>query len=69
MAPYLPFDIFGKCPKVSEWRSQLAKRDSVINAVKKDYPAKLLLFLRKRNSHFADLIAQREKIPAIGEQD
>jgi glutathione S-transferase len=65
MAPYLPFDIFKKYPKVSEWRSQLAKRDSVINAVKPDYPAKLLAFLRERNTHLSDLIAQRENITIL----
>jgi glutathione S-transferase len=65
MAPYLPFDIFEKCPKVSEWRSNLNNRNSVINAVKPNYPAKLLAFLRERNTHLSDLIAQRENITIL----
>ena len=64
MDAYLPFDIFADCPKVSDWRSNLAKRDSVIKGARPDYPAKLLDFLRRRDSHISNVIAQQESISA-----
>lgn len=65
IAQYLPFDIFEECVKVSEWRSRLANRDAVINAVKPDYPEKLLEFLQERNSHLSALIAQHEETTVL----
>lgn len=64
MDPYLPFDLFASCQKVSNWRKNLAERNSVINAVKQDYPIKLLDFLRRRDSYISTVIARQETIPA-----
>jgi glutathione S-transferase len=64
MDPYLPFNIFSQCPKVSQWRLNLSQQDSVIKAVKPDYPMKLLEFLRNRNSHISELIVHGEAVPA-----
>ena len=60
MAPYLPFHIFEKCPKVSEWRAHLAKRDSVESAVNPDYSVKLLEFLRNRDSYISGFMSLQQ---------
>jgi glutathione S-transferase len=44
------FSLFEGLPKVSAWRSELAKRDSVRNAVRGDYNDRLRTFLLNRNS-------------------
>ena len=36
--------------RIGEWRRQLARRESVVKAVARDYPALLLEFIGKRNS-------------------
>lgn len=56
-------DVFEACaglmlaeglPKVTEWRSQLAARASIANAVTPDYTSRLIAFLRAKNSHLSD---------------
>ncbi|MGI9463955.1 MAG: glutathione S-transferase family protein [Aestuariivirgaceae bacterium] len=53
------FGIMEKSPKVREWRSRLARRPSVGNAVDEDYPARLIKFLANRNSALSGLIADQ----------
>ncbi|MCW8125517.1 glutathione S-transferase family protein [Microbulbifer halophilus] len=50
------FGILQQLPKLQRWRAWLAARDSVARAVTADYPALLLDFLRRRDSHLAGLI-------------
>lgn len=52
------FGIFADTPKVRAWRTALAGRPAIRDAVSEDYPARLDAFLRKRNSHLADLMKQ-----------
>lgn len=47
------FGIFAEVPKVQAWRSALAERPSVINAVSPDYPTQLLAFLKKRDAYLS----------------
>ena len=49
--------IFNDLPKVQAWRSALAARPSVQQAVAADYPEKLLGFLNSRNSELARRLA------------
>ncbi|MDX1709671.1 MAG: glutathione S-transferase family protein [Rhodovibrionaceae bacterium] len=44
---FVSFDSF---PKLSAWRSELARRPSVQQAVSPDYPERLLVFLKNRES-------------------
>jgi glutathione S-transferase len=46
-------------PKVASWRSALALRPSVHNAVEADYPARLRQFLDAQNSHLRSLMTAR----------
>jgi glutathione S-transferase len=49
--------LFDGRPKVEAWRRALAARPSVRDAVERDYPARLLEFLRRRDSHLAKRLA------------
>lgn len=51
------FGILQQLPELQRWRTSLAARDSVVRAVRADYPALLLDFLRRRDSHLSTLIA------------
>jgi len=51
------FAVFATTPKVRAWRQGLAQRPSVRNAVTPDYPEKLVLFLKGRNSALSRLIS------------
>jgi glutathione S-transferase len=53
----LPLRLFDAAPKVRNWRTALAMRPSVGDAVPADYPARLATFLRARGSHLSRLIA------------
>ncbi|MGE0408004.1 MAG: glutathione S-transferase family protein [Amphiplicatus sp.] len=44
------FGVLSRKPKVASWRARLAERPSVVQAVPPDYPERLLVFLRNRNS-------------------
>lgn len=44
------FGVLNDLPRVTAWRKRLAARPSVRAAVGADYPARLMMFLRKRNS-------------------
>jgi glutathione S-transferase len=55
------FGTFAQLPKVRAWRSALAQRSSVQNAVREDYPQLLKEFLRKRNSAISLRMAMRDK--------
>lgn len=50
------FGVFDALPKVRAYRAALTARPSVQQAVAADYPARLMDFLRRRNSHLATLI-------------
>jgi len=56
------FGIVDAKPKVARWRSALAQRPSVINAVSSDYPALLRDFIARRNSYLSEL--QRDRAAA-----
>lgn len=47
--------LFRELPKVTLWRAALARRPSVISAVRDDYPELLRAFLRKHNGIMAQL--------------
>lgn len=51
------FGVFAATPRVRAWRQALAARPSVRNAVAADYPAKLLNFIKSRDSEMARRIA------------
>jgi glutathione S-transferase len=53
------FGFFDDLPKVRAYRTALASRRSVQDAVVPDYPMRLLAFLLRRPSHLASLIAPR----------
>lgn len=63
MDKYLPMDVFEHCSAVQQWRRSLAARPSVQIAVEANYPDRLLGFLKKRNSHISELIAN-DQVPA-----
>lgn len=44
-------------PRLAEWRSKLASRPSIMNAVSENYPELLTGFLLKRKSYLASLIS------------
>ena len=43
-------DFVAEFPRISEWRHRLARRESVVKAVSRDYPTLLLEFIGKRKS-------------------
>lgn len=52
----LGLDLTPNLPKIAEWRAELAARPSVRDAVAADYPERLTLFLKARDSHIARLL-------------
>ena len=50
------FGILAGKPKVAAWRKALAGRPSIARAVGADYEARLVRFLRARNSHLSTLV-------------
>ena len=53
----IDLSIFAETPKVRAWRAELAKRESVRNAVGTDYPQLLHAFLVRHNAHMLKLAA------------
>ena len=53
----IDLSIFAETPKVRAWRAELAKRESVRNAVGADYPQLLHAFLVRHNAHMLKLAA------------
>ncbi|MBR1149146.1 glutathione S-transferase family protein [Bradyrhizobium sp. JYMT SZCCT0428] len=53
----IDLSIFAQTPKVRAWRTELAIRDSVRNAVGTDYPQLLHAFLVRHNAHMLKLAA------------
>lgn len=51
------FGLMDQLPRVARWRAALARRPSVRGAVAADYPARLLAFVRARNSALSRRIA------------
>ncbi len=51
------FGTFSGLPKVGAWRTALAARPSVRDAVTQDYPQRLWSFLANRDSHLASLLS------------
>jgi glutathione S-transferase len=49
-------------PRIDTWRTALAARPSVRDAVATDYPDRLAAFLRERGSHLAQRILQKSRI-------
>ena len=56
------FGFFHDLPKVTAWRMQLAGRDSIRRAVRRDYPALLAQFIRERGSE----LSRRAAMPTLG---
>ena len=60
------FEHVGACapthglPRIARWRATLAARPSVRNAVRADYPERLMAFLARRGSHLSSLILGRD---------
>ena len=55
----LDHGIFAATPKVTAWRSALAARPSIRDAVVADYPERLERFVAKQNGYFAALLPKR----------
>lgn len=55
------FDVLTDKPKVAAWRSALAQRPSVRNAVAPDYPERLLTFLCDRKSALSPWVPQSKQ--------
>ena len=53
----IDLSIFAETPKLRAWRTELAKRESVRNAVGADYPQLLHAFLVRHNAHMLKLAA------------
>jgi glutathione S-transferase len=49
--------VFTEMPKLTEWRTALAERPSVRNAVTPDYPNRLRQFLKKHDAYLHRLAA------------
>ncbi|MHA7774213.1 glutathione S-transferase family protein [Roseibium sp. M-1] len=58
---FVDLGIFEGLPRVQNWRSHLASRRSVKEAVQADYPELLLEFLKKRNSWMSQLLDLRSR--------
>ncbi len=50
------FGVFTDTPNLNAWRQALQSRPSVQQAVVEDYPQRLKVFLKNRNSHLSTLI-------------
>lgn len=50
------FGFFSATVKMQNWRQALHSRPSIQNAVNKDYPDRLLNFLKQRNSYLSTLV-------------
>lgn len=55
---FCALNTFENLPKVTAWRAALKQRESVKQAVAKQYPSQLLAFLTKRNSYISQLITR-----------
>ena len=53
---FTDLDLFAQTPKLRAWRTALAQRPSVRDAVTPDYDARLLAFLRQRSSALTALM-------------
>jgi glutathione S-transferase len=53
----IDLSIFAETPKLRAWRTELARRESVRNAVGADYPQLLHAFLVRHNAHMLKLAA------------
>ena len=53
----IDLSVFAETPKVGAWRTELAKRESVRNAVGADYPQLLHAFLVRHDAHMLKLAA------------
>ncbi|MCP4980809.1 MAG: hypothetical protein GY935_09995 [Gammaproteobacteria bacterium] len=45
------YDFLGESPKIAQWREVLQARETVVKAVRQDYPTLLLEFIGKRHSY------------------
>lgn len=52
------FGIMPVTPRARRWRSELAKRPSIVAAAPADYPQRLRAFLAARRSHISHLLAE-----------
>ncbi len=53
---FAPLGLFKGLPRAAAWRTALAQRPSVKNAVTADYPALLRSFIERRGSHLSTLV-------------
>lgn len=53
---FAPLNLFEGLPKATAWRTALAQRPSVRNAVTSDYPDLLRRFIARRGSHLSTLV-------------
>ena len=58
------FGFFAATPKLSAWRSRLAQRASVRDAVAPDYDTRLMAFLRRRRSALSARVAMLDDAPS-----
>jgi glutathione S-transferase len=56
------FGLLDRCPRVAAYRSALAARPSVRDAVAPDYPQRLAGFLRRRGSHLSSLMPELQPV-------
>ena len=57
------FGFFEAAPKTAAWRRRLSARPSVVSAVSRDYPQRLMAFLAARGSHISAMIPA-QAVPA-----
>jgi glutathione S-transferase len=57
LEPAVTLELFQNTRKVQAWRERLRSRESVRQAVTKDYPSRLLAFVRDRGSYLSTLVA------------
>ncbi len=55
-------DVFAQMPNVQRWRQALQQRSSVQQAVAKDYPQQLRLFLEQRQSYLSEILASAPSV-------
>jgi glutathione S-transferase len=56
---FADFGVFATSPRVQRWRNALHQRPSVRDAVVNDYPRRLTVYLRSRESALSRLISRR----------
>ena len=66
LTPYLPTKLFHQLPKIEQWRANLARRSSVVQAVDGSYPNQLVGFIGALDSHLSHLIRLDREERVVG---